>query len=440
MDTNVFRIGGTMIKKHLTLSDRYKIEEALNEGQSFKKIGILVCKNCTTISKEVRKNSSIIKPSSFNNCSNLCKNKINCVYSHLCKDCFDKECRFCRKCNSVCPDFVPDTCDKLLYPPYVCNGCESRKGCRKIKSIYKAKEAHEIYTELLKSSRTGVNLTQEELDCLSKIVIPAIKNGHSPAMIIMNNPDIGRSESTIYRDIDKGLYDNINNLDLPRKVKMKKRTSNINNEPRNTINRDGRTYNDMLTYKSQHPNAKTVQFDTVEGIKGGKCLFTIHFPSISYMIAFLIDSQKADIIVSKMDIIKKTWKNKFYKDFEIGLTDNGKEFQNPNEMEYYDDNHKMNLFYCDPGKSYQKPEIENNHTFIRRILPKGTSFDDLTQEDINLMMNHINSVPRDELNGNTPYELACILIGKDIIDNFSKPINRNEVILKPELLKKNKKK
>ena len=95
----------------------------------------------------------------------------------------------------------------------------------------------------------------------------------------------------------------------------------------------------------------------------------------------------------------------------------------------------MHLFYCDPGKSYQKAEIENNHTFIRRILPKGISFDQLTQKDVNLMMNHINSVPREELNGNTPYELACLLIGKDIIEQIAKPIPRNEVILKPELLK-----
>lgn len=109
----------------------------------------------------------------------------------------------------------------------------------------------------------------------------------------------------------------------------------------------------------------------------------------------------------KWNILKKVWKEKFYIDFEIGLTDNGKEFQLPDEMEYYDENHKMNLFYCDPAKSYQKAEIENNHTFIRRILPKGTSFDNLTQEDVNLVMDHINSTPREELNGHTPYELAC---------------------------------
>ena len=423
-------------QKHLTLTDRQKIEEGLNEGKSFKKIGILVDKDCTTISKEIRNNFTIVKPTSFNSNSNCCKYRRDCSYTNLCHNGCNKPCHFCSKCNNICPDFTYDICDKVDKPPYVCNGCDSRKGCRKVKYIYKSKEANDSYRDLLKSSRQGVNLTEEELTILNNIVVPAIQNGHSPAMIVMNNPNIGRSESTIYRDIDKGLYSNINNNHLPRKVKMKKRQSNVDKEPKNTKNREGRTMEDKMIYKSQHPTAKEVQFDTVEGIKGGKCLFTIHFPSISFMLAFLIDAQKATIIVSKLQIIKNIWKDKFYIDFEIGTTDNGKEFQLPDEMEYYDDEHKMHLFYCDPGKSWQKAEIENNHTFIRRVLPKGSSFDDLTQDDIDLLMNHINSVPREELGGHTPYELASIIFGEEIIKQISKPIERNKVLLKPELLKK----
>ena len=425
-----------MKNKHLTLDDRYKINEGLDEGKNFREISDDVGKHKTTISKEVKNNSTILKKSNFNHGFNNCKIKRDCIYTNICNIGCSKKCSNCQKCNFVCTNYIPNTCDKLLKPPYVCNNCFTKKGCNKEKVIYKAKEAHESYLKLLKEFREGINLTQEEVNELNQIIAPAIKKGHSPAMIVMNNPDINRSESSIYRDIERDVYNDIKNIDLLRKVKFKKRNSKIDNEPRNTKNRDGRTYNDMLAYKADHPNAKTVHFDTVEGIKGGKCLFTIHFPTMSYMIAFLIESQKANIIVSKLQIIKNAWGEKFYIDFEIGLTDNGKEFQLPNEMEYYDEEHKMHLFYCDPGKSYQKPEIENNHTFIRRILPKGTSFDDLTQDDIDLMMNHINSTPRKELNGHTPYELACFIIGENIINKFSKPIERDKVILKFELLKK----
>lgn len=315
-----------MKNKHLSLNDRILIEEALNEGKSFKQIAKLIDKNCSSIPKEIKKNFTIVYPSSWNNSKNICKRKQFCVYTNLCNNNCTNKCNFCSKCNSICKDFEPDTCEKLSKPPYVCNGCHSRNGCRKIKYLYKSKEADNMYRKVLKESRTGINLTKEEFLNISNIVVPAIKNGHSPAMIVMNNPELNRSESSLYRDISNGIFNNVNNCDLPRKVKMKKRTSNIDKDIKNTKNRENRTYDDYLIYKATHPVARVVQLDTVEGIKGGKCLFTIHFPSSSFMTAFLIDSQKSDIIVSKFNTLKKIWGENFTRDFEICLTDNGKEF------------------------------------------------------------------------------------------------------------------
>ena len=56
----------------------------------------------------------------------------------------------------------------------------------------------------------------------------------------------------------------------------------------------------------------------------------------------------------------------------------------------------------------QQPEggIENVHTMLRMILPKGTVFESLTQWDIRKAVNHINSAPRENLGGETPYKLA----------------------------------
>ena len=49
------------------------------------------------------------------------------------------------------------------------------------------------------------------------------------------------------------------------------------------------------------------------------------------------------------------------------------------------------------GCPYQKGAIEVNHELIRRVLTKGSSFDNLTQEDVTRMMNHINSYKRKKL-------------------------------------------
>ena len=65
---------------------------------------------------------------------------------------------------------------------------------------------------------------------------------------------------------------------------------------------------------------------------------------------------------------------------------------------------RTNMFYCDPMASWQKPHIEKAHEYLRYVLPKGTTFKNLTQDDVTLLMNHINSVKRPSLKGKSPYE------------------------------------
>ena len=69
------------------------------------------------------------------------------------------------------------------------------------------------------------------------------------------------------------------------------------------------------------------------------------------------------------------------------------------------------------------------------VLPKGTSFEFLTQWDVNLIVIHINSTPREILSGRTPYEVALETLGEDILKAFQlKPIEPDKVNLTPKLI------
>ena len=81
--------------------------------------------------------------------------------------------------------------------------------------------------------------------------------------------------------------------------------------------------------------------------------------------------------------------------------------------------------------------IEKNHEFIRYILPKGTSFASITQEDCFLISSHINSTPRLSLNNISPYEAAFYFIGKDNINKLNiKKIDYDDIDLSYRLLRK----
>ena len=127
----------------------------------------------------------------------------------------------------------------------------------------------------------------------------------------------------------------------------------------------------------------------------------------------------------------------FKKLFPIILTDNGSEFSNPIEIETDSNTGEIRtrIFYCEPGRSDQKGSCEVNHEMIRRVLPQGTSFDNLTQKDINLLMSHINSYKRKKLNDCSPLQLFNLMYGKDIANNLGiKEINPNEINLSENLL------
>ncbi|MDR1481437.1 MAG: hypothetical protein LBI74_02295, partial [Synergistaceae bacterium] len=185
-------------------------------------------------------------------------------------------------------------------------------------------------------------------------------------------------------------------------------------------------------------DAAVVQMDTVEGRKGGKVLLTLSFVNSSFMWAYLRDANTSKSVT---DIFQMLWevlgKEYFMELFPVILTDNGSEFSNPGAIEFDEENkRRTNLFYCHPSSPFEKGSIENNHEFLRRILPKGTSFDHLKQEnDIQLMLNHINSYQRKKLNNRSPYETFAFLHGEEILRRFGAEfVSPQDIILKPELL------
>ncbi len=426
--------------KHLSFEERSIIKSMLDQSASFKAIARKLERDCTTVSKEVRSHLVFKKSGCFGRPFNDCANRFSCSVSRLCSDpsCHFKKCSLCSKCHLCCTDYFKQYCPALLKPPYVCNGCPDRHKCTLEKHLYSASAAQQEYELIRSESRSGICLNEAEALQLDEFISPLLKKGQSIHHICVSNPsEVMFSEKTIYNYVDSGIF-SAKNIDLPRKVSYKPRKSAHDSFKVDKSCRIGRTYRDFLDFLSAWPDCPVVQMDSVEGRKGGKVLLTLHFVKPEFMLAFLRDRNTA---ASVFWIIEKLyWElrpDRFMKLFPVLLGDNGSEFSDPLSLEMdAENNQRTRVFYCDPSAPYQKGAAENNHEFIRRILPKGSSFDKLEQADIDSMMNHINSYKRANLGNQSPYEMFRFLYGQEILDALGATlIPANDIILRPELLK-----
>ena len=359
--------------KHLTLSDRNDIQLGLERGETFKAIGQLILKDPTTVSKEVKRNRQVREST----CHNL-------------------------------------PCPLLDKAPFVCNGCPKRRqNCGYKKIFYLAKQAQKQYEQTLVESREGTPLNSKTFWDMDKVISDGVKKGqHIYHILKTHNLDV--SSSTVYRHIRKG-YLSIAPIDLARAVKFKeRRKSKLPSIPKEA--KKGRSYEDFQNYLALNQLDSWLEMDTVMGRMGGKVLLTFNLSFCNFIFARLLDNKTALEVTKHLYDIKNTLHQAdkdFFQLFPVILTDNGGEFARVDDIEM-DVRGESKLFFCDPNRSDQKGRIEKNHTLIRDILPKGTSFDNLTQEDINLVCSHVNSVKRATLNGKSAYELFAFTYGEEI--------------------------
>lgn len=433
-----------IMSKFFTYEERLTLQKDLRESKTLKSIAKGLNKNPTTISREIKKYSSEVATGYPGYPFNVCKNRMNCRRKNICgRNCTHKSaqyCKLCRECNEHCSDFVLEICSARFRPPYVCNGCNTIGKCTLMKTIYDAEHAHVAAHNTISESRSGLCISETEIKRLNAIISPLVRQGQSVHQIYLDHEnELMCSEKTIYNYIDACLFD-VRNIDLPRKVRFRERYK----KPEFKVDkgcRIGRSYREFEDFLKKNPDTPVVQMDTV----GGKCLLTIHFVESSLMLAFLRDANTSQSVIDVFNALDKILGPElFEKLFSVILTDNGSEFSNPRAIEYREEApprgysyHRTKVFYCDAGSPYQKGAIEVNHELIRRILPKGTSFDHLIQKDIFLMMNHINSYKRKKLNDRSPYETFSFYYGEDVLERLAcRQVPAKDIMLKPNLLKK----
>lgn len=377
---------------HLSYEDRKNIEDGLNDNKSIYEISKELNRSYSSIFREIDRNKVYYKPDNHEYI-NFTDPKEIYKYEH---------------------------CMKLDKSPHVCNGCKSRSGCRKERFTYYARKADDSYHETKSEARKGINLTPEEVFKINEVITPLIKKGQTTNHLYINHPDIlNFSKPSFYNYINQGIFE-FKPIDFHRIVKYKKRkNSNKRRTRKEREIRIGRTYEDFCKYIIENNDLNIVEMDTVEGLQEETdCFLTLLFRKSKFMLIFKLENQTTDEVTRIFEYLQQTLNEEDYKKlFPIILTDNGHEFFDVLNIEC---NHKTGelitkLFFCDPHMSCQKGCIEKNHEFIRYVLPKNTSFKNISQNDCDILKNHINSLCRDSLNGKSPYEAMLFLCDEETL-------------------------
>lgn len=235
-------------------------------------------------------------------------------------------------------------------------------------------------------------------------------------------------------------------MDLRRKVSRRPRKDKAASYKKRQDRRylQGRTYRDYCAYLAQCPDAFVTQMDTVYNSEsGGPFIQTFKFVKSGLLFALLHQEKTASAMLSSVSLLEELLTPALFRRYvHVLLTDRGSEFTAAQAMETAADGSRgTRVFFCDPMQSGQKGTLENKHVELRYILQKQTDLRGLglaSQDDLNLVLSHVDSAPVESLGGKSPLELTAFLY-PDLYEKLPafgiRRIDSDKVILKPYLLK-----
>lgn len=201
------------------------------------------------------------------------------------------------------------------------------------------------------------------------------------------------SPNTIYSYIDKGVFANLTNKNLPvrggkkrpyhkvRTVKRAPRGESIENRPDEIGNRDTFGHWEMDTVVSARPSLKALLVLTERLTR-------------REIIRLLPDKTTASV-VRALDDIERGMGGGFRNLFKTITCDNGVEFADVAGIERsVDGGQRTKTYFCHPYSSYERGSNENANKLIRRWQPKGSSFEHLTDEQVQSLEDWTNRYPR----------------------------------------------
>lgn len=275
----------------------------------------------------------------------------------------------------------------------------------KDKESYSSDLAEQKYQNNLRAKGAGLKIGND-IKLANFIEQKIIKENYSPEAVLLEIKSkslkfkVQISKSTLYSYIDKKVFLNITNKNLPIKRNRCRRNKKIMVQKQSSRGESIEKRPEKILTREEFGHW---EMDTVIGKKGESehSLLAITERKTRYEILILLNQNNSDSIVKAINKLEQKWNNLFPEIFKTITVDNGKEFSNCIGIEnsIFNNAKRTKLYYCHPYSSFERGSNENNNRLIRRFIPKGSNFDNLSKQDIQKIENWINNYPRKLFDG-----------------------------------------
>lgn len=339
--------------KHLTWTDRLKIEKGLKEGLKPLEIAARLHVHNTTIYREIKRGT----------------------YTHLNSDLTTEE------------RYSPEIAEQRYRDNLAAKGGSLKIGSdRELAEFIERKIVDEGYSP---AAVVG-EIEKKGLQFQTKV-----------------------SEKTIYNYIDKGVFFRLTRKDLPEHGKRKRKYDKVERKKAARAPK-GESIEERPQEINERATFGHWEMDCVQGKKKTKKTLLVFSERLTRQeIIIPMPDQTAASVVAALDKLECRYGKRFAKVFRSITVDNGSEFADCAGMErsaLKAGRKRTQIYYCHPYSAYERGTNENINKMIRRFLPKGTDFRKITAAYIRRVENWINNYPREILG----FQSAADLFGKHL--------------------------
>jgi len=213
---------------------------------------------------------------------------------------------------------------------------------------------------------------------------------------------------TVYNMIDKGIFLNLSNKDLPvkkdgkKKVYKRVRKVALNNTKGRSIEERPPEIESRETYGHW-------EMDCVVG-SGRACLLVLTERFSRQERIFKMAAKTQASVLQVLDRLERKHKDSFSKIFQSITMDNGCEFLDMQGLEcscLKSGKKRTTCYYAHPYSAFERGSNENANKLIRRFVPKGSNMDKLSNKDVLRIETWMNNYPRRIFGYKSPNQIAA---------------------------------